>query len=474
MFKKIGMTIFILGIGIAATFATKNTPDVNDALVVKHRAKLSKKQAEASLAMYCGAIEKSLKGDENPELKALALIDGCPEEETKQEEEAEEPAADAADAPEDPAAKAEREKAEKFKAEAKAAKTPPLPGHVGIWRQSVSPWDEAVRGEADVFLELTPTGSAVLFDVMKVGDRWVPRARGNYNVNKGAVTVNVCGVGRQVDIGCSTSVFRMAGHRLSLHNVKVSRGGSRGRSGVEFVQLERSEELTKKYNFLATSKLELDGVAAAGAGKKLPEAVSKARDEWQKKLKISAEAKGEKVGRKPPTPAGTRFNRWFGANAPGFLLGLLLLIIGGMMSRVAIRREALGEGEEESGEAVDFGELLQEVCLSVAARAEEMKSIHEPTQEDHDRVVAFIDELKLKSIERLVEGRTRLEIVYGIAGYAMVFGPFSRGERYLNRAWSALVDQHWPEASDSMAISAGSFADAKGQLDEVMSEAEAG
>ena len=168
-----------------------------------------------------------------------------------------------------------------------------------------------------------------------------------------------------------------------------------------------------------------------------------------------------------------RFTRWFGENGPGFLVGLLLIIIGALTSRHAIRQEVLsGQGSEnEGGGAVDFGEMLQEVRLSVAAHAEEMKTIHEATPADHQRIVDFIDHTKLKKIELMVEARMLLEVKYGVAGYASVFGPFSRAERYLNRSWAALVDAHWPEAQASMQTASGAFADAKDALDALISSA---
>jgi len=37
-----------------------------------------------------------------------------------------------------------------------------------------------------------------------------------------------------------------------------------------------------------------------------------------------------------------------------------------------------------------------------------------------------------------------------MAGFAEIFGPLSSAERKVNRAWSALVDRHWPETQDSL------------------------
>lgn len=447
MFKKIGMFLFVVGIGISASFATKNTPQVNKALSIKHRASLAAKLADKAHGAYCAAASKSLTETPAEALSNLATGDGCVIKGV--DPKAEEPASDA------PA-------------------SPTLPGHVGIWRQSVSPWDRDASRELDSFLELMPNGQATLFDVTKQDNQWTPRVTGDYVVNRGTVTIALCGVGNDVDLGCSTAVYQLNGPRLNSHRIKVSTGKLRVNRNIEFVRLERSPELLKKYNYQVEHGAALAKRIAASAGIELSEDLTTLRRAWLDGQSVSIAASSAQAGKLPPTPAGLRFTRWFRANAPGFLFGLLLVIIGGFMSRKALRDEAMGTGQDGDGvEVVDFGELLNEVTLSIAAHGQEMKSILAPTPGDHERIIAYIDKIKLTSVERLVESRARLQIVHGVAGYAMVFGPFAKGERYLNRCWSALVDDHWPEGTDSMRISAEAFAEAKAELDKLIEALEA-
>ena len=164
-------------------------------------------------------------------------------------------------------------------------------------------------------------------------------------------------------------------------------------------------------------------------------------------------------------------SNWLGANGLGFGFGLILIVVGALMSRRAIRAEVLSgdTGDSTSGGAVDFGEMLTQIQQNIASHVEEMKGMEESTAEERQRFIAFIDDIKLNKIDVMVEARTLLEVKYGVAGYASVFGPFSRSERYLNRTWAALVDAHWPEAKKSMETASGAMADAKEALDALVS-----
>ena len=57
-----------------------------------------------------------------------------------------------------------------------------IPSYVGIWRRNVSPWDKDAESDVDTFLELMPTGKAVLHEVAKVGDARSIRAQGPYTL----------------------------------------------------------------------------------------------------------------------------------------------------------------------------------------------------------------------------------------------------------------------------------------------------
>ena len=97
-------------------------------------------------------------------------------------------------------------------------------------------------------------------------------------------------------------------------------------------------------------------------------------------------------------------------------------------------------------------------------------NVSEPDDDDFDELRYLIKNLQYDKFEPLIESRVRVEARFGVAGFAAIFGPLSAGERQLNRAWSALVDRHWGEASDSMVRSARSLRAAQEQLERLASE----
>ncbi len=105
----------------------------------------------------------------------------------------------------------------------------------------------------------------------------------------------------------------------------------------------------------------------------------------------------------------------------------------------------------------------------MAALADEMEATAEPSRADMERTKDAVHELAVARFEAIVAARTRVQARYGMAGFAELYGPFSSAERYVNRAWSALVDQHWPEAKASVARAAEDLARTKSVLDTLAS-----
>jgi hypothetical protein len=59
-----------------------------------------------------------------------------------------------------------------------------------------------------------------------------------------------------------------------------------------------------------------------------------------------------------------------------------------------------------------------------------------------------IDELFPPHLDAFVQARETLKVSYGLQAYADVMNPFSAGERYLNRVWSASTDGWIDEAHE--------------------------
>lgn len=171
---------------------------------------------------------------------------------------------------------------------------------------------------------------------------------------------------------------------------------------------------------------------------------------------------------------GQRFSDWFGESGGPFGLGMILLIVGAVMARTESRKVALGQVPKQykgarEAEAIDFGALLLDLHTDVEAAARHAESQEDPGEDDYKELRYLVRNLQFDKVEPLVESRGRVEARYGVAGFAAIFGPFSAGERQLNRAWSALVDQHMPEAADSLARSSRSFQGALAQIERLAS-----
>ncbi len=217
-------------------------------------------------------------------------------------------------------------------------------------------------------------------------------------------------------------------------------------------------------SLVAEGQAKLATRRADGAG--LTPDQAKARDAWlaafEAQIAPSAKAKVAL-----PTPPKQRVTSWFSESGLPFLLGLAMVVIGAVLARKAVKAEALSEAPRADGRGpVDFGVLLGELHAAAAALATRMDAGE--TAEAAAEAKLAIEAMQLEQFAPLVEARSKLQARYGLAGFAEVFGPFSGGERRINRAWSALVDDHWPEAHDSVNQAVGSLAEAQEALARVI------
>lgn len=180
----------------------------------------------------------------------------------------------------------------------------------------------------------------------------------------------------------------------------------------------------------------------------LPKAVDKKRRAWIKALKQERKAHKQLAALGTQGP-GARLSGWASHAGPGFGLGLLLVVLGAWVCRVAIREEMVAPEQDTQAGPVDFGDLLQSVCGQVAALYEEMAALEAPTTADLETLKTKLEDIQKGDMARLCESGPRVQQRYGQAGFAEIFSPLSAAERKLNRMWATLVDQHWPEALQS-------------------------
>lgn len=187
-------------------------------------------------------------------------------------------------------------------------------------------------------------------------------------------------------------------------------------------------------------------------------------DAWQAAV-AARDAADAALAAIPAMPSGERLKAWFDRAGVPFLIGLVFVIAGSLVSRAAVKAAAQATSTSSSGKGpVDFGAMLNGLHASVADIAERLGQTAAPTPEDFRRMIAEIEALQLEAFEPLVEARGQVQARYGMATFAAIYGPLSGGERFINRTWSALVDKHWPEATQSARSAAQELASAAAEI----------
>jgi hypothetical protein len=147
------------------------------------------------------------------------------------------------------------------------------------------------------------------------------------------------------------------------------------------------------------------------------------------------------VARTDPAAEG-----WIGTwQVSGLWLVVAVVAIG---AGIVLRRSALREeAEAPSPEGEGYDVLVRTIDAATKDVAEIETSLEKLQLEDlHARVDAVLS----GPLTDFAAARQELSDRHGMAVYAKVLGPFSQGERFLNRAWSASTDGYLDEARDSV------------------------
>ncbi|MGI9327144.1 MAG: hypothetical protein ACR2PZ_18135 [Pseudomonadales bacterium] len=144
-----------------------------------------------------------------------------------------------------------------------------------------------------------------------------------------------------------------------------------------------------------------------------------------------------------PTPARQRLVQWWETAGGQFVMGMLLLIGGAVLGRVAVGRDAAANSLTNG---VDFSSGLARMLEDIDDIAERLRG------GAHGEVQAQLEQLQTQLIAPMIDSRDVLQRQFGTTGYANVISPLSSAERLLNRAWSALVDGHAEESLASLEL----------------------
>jgi len=159
-------------------------------------------------------------------------------------------------------------------------------------------------------------------------------------------------------------------------------------------------------------------------------------------------------------PAAQRLSEWRAAHLVMLLAGLILIITGAVMARLADARHREISLTASGGN--DWGETLQRLKGDTSRFLLELEN----PDTRLDQVREQINHVRQSVLEPLIASRHELEIRLGLAAYAAVLGPLSGFERAFNRAWTALADHHRAEATASLELAIVQLNEAEKALQE--------
>ena len=143
-------------------------------------------------------------------------------------------------------------------------------------------------------------------------------------------------------------------------------------------------------------------------------------------------------------------------NPPLWMVFVPCVVVSAVGAVVARQAEAAAHHESEADEGVVCS--LGSPGALLSGIAEGLDAID--LDAGYDAAKAAIEHVQLDLVAPFVEGRRRYVAEVGPVVFAHFFGAFARGERNLNRTWSALVDDHLPEARTSLEQARVSVAEA--------------
>ncbi len=148
-----------------------------------------------------------------------------------------------------------------------------------------------------------------------------------------------------------------------------------------------------------------------------------------------------------------------------FLVGLGIAVLGGFIRKLEVKSQL--KEVEEQGEHAPVS-TLEEILTRVEkiVNSDVLKEDSDPSPEKLQELMNEIESISMDVILPFMERKELLTEKWGLANYAQFAIEFAYGERYLNRSYSALIDQYLMEAKKSLEIAQKFF---KKSLDMVRS-----
>ena len=129
-----------------------------------------------------------------------------------------------------------------------------------------------------------------------------------------------------------------------------------------------------------------------------------------------------------------------------------------VLMRRSYRARLEREVSSENGNLFDFSAAAGDVLGT-------LEILESDTQAGCERIHKELDRMVDGVLFDFAEARQGLMALYGFGGFAHVVGEFTRGERAVNRAWSAAVDGYPEEARSSVRRAREIFAGLAAELE---------
>jgi len=134
-----------------------------------------------------------------------------------------------------------------------------------------------------------------------------------------------------------------------------------------------------------------------------------------------------------------------------FSLGVIISAIGAILIRTNINQSNTVEG---SSSIKKLGENIKRIDDTIKGL---LKLIEKYTIEETKYKIEKIQHCAFEFSENIY----MLKTGYGLASSSEIFIAFASGERYLNRAWSAVVDNNKDEMKNSLEFSSEKFSETR-------------
>lgn len=145
---------------------------------------------------------------------------------------------------------------------------------------------------------------------------------------------------------------------------------------------------------------------------------------------------------------------------PVFCVGVGVALVGIVLWRIDIRDRRIAERAEAESEHDDESSDRQHVTSYVKSVQPAIRSLAEEKRRSHTEFLHDIDAVLEAHIHPFVSQRHHLIEDMGLGKAAPVLLHMARGERLLNRAWSAEADGFTDEAMDAIQEACGVFEEA--------------